>query len=158
VILAILLGLALFFLAKSLIGSSPTVQVPQVTGLNVQAAVLKLEDAHLKPKVKFKASAKPKNQVLKQDPAAGDQAAKDSVVTLTVSGGQQQVAVPDLTGLSLADATTTLTQHQLQLGSESSASPSDTVAKNHIISTRPTPGTQVDVNTAVDYVLSTGPS
>ena len=81
-----------------------------------------------------------------------------STVTLTVSGGQKQVAVPDLTGMTVQNATTTLAQSQLTIGDLIASESSDTIAKNHIIRTVPAAGTPVDVGTNVGYVLSTGPA
>ncbi|HXJ65335.1 MAG TPA: Stk1 family PASTA domain-containing Ser/Thr kinase [Actinomycetota bacterium] len=159
VLIAAAVALLLYLLANSLIGSSPTKKVPKVVGQPLAAAVLQLQDDGfvVAPPI-FKASAKPKNQVIKQDPEANAEVKEGSTVTLTVSGGQKQVAVPDLTGQTVQNATTTLTQNQLVIGNLIASEASDTIPKNHIIRQLPAAGTAVDVGTAVNYVLSTGPA
>src|SRR5690606_37580973 len=47
-------------------------------------------------------------EVSGQDPAAGEEAESGSEVTLTVSSGEQRVEIPDVVGLSEADARSVL--------------------------------------------------
>ena len=52
----------------------------------------------------LKTAEQPKGQVIGQDPTGGTKAKKGSTVTLTVSDGPQQVAVPQVVGLTVSSA------------------------------------------------------
>jgi beta-lactam-binding protein with PASTA domain len=81
--------------------SSPsTVRVPDVIGLTRAKAEGAISAAGLRPQTRLALSGKPAATVLAQDPAAGTSVIRNSVVTLTVSKGQQQVSVPDVVGSS----------------------------------------------------------
>ncbi|GAA2514035.1 Stk1 family PASTA domain-containing Ser/Thr kinase [Streptomyces longisporus] len=82
------------------------VDVPDVTGEDLQSAKADLEGAGLTVKV---ASAQinseyDKGQVAAQTPAGDSQAADGDTVTLTLSKGPEMVEVPDVTGDSVDDA------------------------------------------------------
>ena len=55
------------------------------------------------------------NTVVSQEPAANEKVSKDTVVTLTISGGK--ATVPKLTNMTLAEAEETLKQSGLRMGS-----------------------------------------
>jgi serine/threonine-protein kinase len=55
-------------------------------------------------------ATQPKGVVVGQNPAAGTQQSKGSVITLQVSKGPQSSQVPDVTSLSEADATAQLAE------------------------------------------------
>jgi beta-lactam-binding protein with PASTA domain len=88
--------------------SPSTVRVPNVVGLASAKAERMLTNAGLRPQTKTVFSEKPAGTVVSQDPAAGVEVIRNSVVTLTVSKGQQQVGVPDVVGSSEADARSVL--------------------------------------------------
>ncbi|MYW66219.1 Stk1 family PASTA domain-containing Ser/Thr kinase [Streptomyces sp. SID8379] len=86
------------------------VDVPDVTGESEQDAIADLEDAGLKAKI---ASARvnsdeDKGDVAKQSPGEGAQLAEGDTVTLTISKGPVMVEVPDVTGMKVDEATSTL--------------------------------------------------
>jgi serine/threonine-protein kinase len=58
----------------------------------------------------------PKDQVISTTPAAGASVARGGKVTVTVSKGPDMVAVPDISGKSVQDATTVMQQAGLQIG------------------------------------------
>jgi serine/threonine-protein kinase len=58
----------------------------------------------------------PKDQVISTAPAAGASVARGGRVTVTVSKGPDMVAVPDISGKSVQDATTVMQQAGLQIG------------------------------------------
>ena len=72
-----------------------------------------------------------------------------------MSKGPKQVEVPDVVGMTEADATAAIEAAELSAGA-SSDEYSDTAPAGSIISTSPTAGSTVDANSAVDYVLSLG--
>jgi len=158
VLIAAVVGLALFLLAKSLTGSSTeTVEIPKVVGLNVEAAKLKLENAGLKAEEQLKASSKPEDQVINQKPDPGTEVETGSTVTLVVSAGRAQVTVPDVVGQTPEEAGVTLQDSKLQLGEKLADEPSDTVEKGSITRTRPEADASVTAGTPIDYFLSSGP-
>jgi serine/threonine-protein kinase len=69
--------------------------------------------------------------------------------------GPVQVAVPSVTGKSVAEATTLLTQKGLQLSS--TTQPNDTVPVGRIVSQKPGTNVMVDKNSTVAVVVSGGP-
>src|SRR5204863_9641901 len=95
-------GLAGLFilLYKSIIGTTPQVRVPNVQGSTLDAAKRQLVGDGLKVgDVKMRASVDvPKGLVISQDPKGGRKVDQGSAVTLFVSSGKPQVAVPDVRG------------------------------------------------------------
>jgi len=153
---ALVVGLIL--LATSLIGSTPTVKVPEVVGLNVEAAKIELQSARLKSAITIKPSKQPVDTVIAQSPDPNTEVKEGTKVQLTVSGGPQQVAVPDLAGTTPTEAAATLSQKHLALGQQLGTDPSDTVKKGRITRTQPPAGQQVAAGTAIDYFVSSGPA
>ena len=86
------------------------VEVPDVVGLRVAAAVTRLQAAGFRAKASKVFSPKTSGTVVEQKPAAGDRAEKGSEVLLQVSKGQKRVPVPDVVGQPSADAQATLKQ------------------------------------------------
>ena len=80
------------------------------------------------------------NEVTKQDPPEGADVAKDKKITLTVSSGKPKVAIPDVSGKSVAEAASILGQAGLN-GSKTTQEGSDTVPKDQVIRTDPAAGT-----------------
>ena len=93
------------------VARGPTdVDVPNVVGLSLAQALVRLQAAKLAGRPVQVASPQPKGRVIKQVPAGGTQAKKGSTVVLTVSKGPALVAVPNVTGRTEATATATLTR------------------------------------------------
>jgi serine/threonine-protein kinase len=82
------------------------VDVPDVTGDDLDDARAELEEAGLKVKISAVEinSEYDKGQVAAQSPGAGKQAAEGDTVTLTLSKGPEMVEVPDVVGASVDDA------------------------------------------------------
>ncbi|MER6029093.1 Stk1 family PASTA domain-containing Ser/Thr kinase [Streptomyces sp. NPDC001851] len=82
------------------------IDVPDVTGDDVDEAKQELTDAGLKVVIAPEQvnSDVDKGKVARQSPADGGQAAEGDTVTLTLSKGPQMVEVPDVTGDSVDDA------------------------------------------------------
>ncbi len=87
------------------------VTVPPVATQTLQGAKATLQAAGLKvnptPKEQFSDEYK-KNTVIGSDPAAGTEVAKNSVVTLIVSKGQETIEVPNVIGQDVEAAKATL--------------------------------------------------
>jgi eukaryotic-like serine/threonine-protein kinase len=97
----------------------------------------------------------PAGTVFKQSPAAFQTVMRGETVTYWVSSGVAQVAVPDLSGGSQADAKAALEAVGLKLGLVSTQ-PSDTVLTGDVISQDPPAGNKVDTDTSVAIVVSSG--
>ncbi|MBZ6140422.1 Stk1 family PASTA domain-containing Ser/Thr kinase [Streptomyces olivaceus] len=82
------------------------VDVPDVTGDDLDEARTELSEAGLKVKVAEKRvnSEHDSGQVARQTPEPGSEAAEGDTVTLTVSKGPEMVEVPDVVGNSVDDA------------------------------------------------------
>jgi serine/threonine-protein kinase len=136
---------------------SGTVKVPDVTTVDLTQARQTLTDEGFAVKTELVANATvPVNQVISQSPAGGSRAKKGSTITLQVSKGSGQIPVPDVTDTTVADATNTLKQAGLKVGTVT-PEPSDTVPANTVIRTDPPVGTPVGRNFAVKLVVSSGP-
>jgi eukaryotic-like serine/threonine-protein kinase len=80
------------------------VTVPDVTGLTREAAETRLTREGLDPVVEMQESDQPEDEVIAQDPGEGAKVDAGARVTITVSQGKRQVDVPNVVGLSEADA------------------------------------------------------
>jgi serine/threonine-protein kinase len=92
------------------VSKGPTpVAVPSVVGLLYDTAAAQLQTAGFAvARGQDVESDEPKGTVVAQDPTGNSTAAKGSIVTLTVSKGPATVEVPEVTGLDLAAARSTL--------------------------------------------------
>ena len=101
--------------------------------------------------------------VIGQGPIAGTSLNVGSAVNLVVSSGPAMVSVPNVVGMTQAAAITAMRGHGLvrrkwiQLGTVTTQS-SSTVAAGSVISESPAAGTSVNVGSAVDLVVSSGPA
>jgi hypothetical protein len=140
-------------------GSSGTAQVsvPNVVGDSQAAATTAISGAGLTlGTVTMQASSTvTSGDVVSENPAAGASVAHSSAVAIVVSSGPATVAAPTVTGDTQAAATTALTGAGLTLGAVTMAS-STTVASGKVVSENPTAGTNVNVGSAVNLVVSTG--
>jgi serine/threonine-protein kinase len=150
-----LFGLLAWLLADSLFGG-PTVRVPDVVGRDVDEARDILEEAGFEVDTEPRNSPKPEDEVLEQDPEAGEGAEEGSTVLLTISAGRRQTTVPNVEGLTLDEATEELEDARLQLG-ETRREARDDVPENEVISQDPPADEEVDRGTEVDLVVSSGP-
>ena len=84
------------------------VTVPDVVGLSRESALDSLRAEGLKVAVREEPSDKRADEVIAQDPVAGQQVDAGSRVTMTVSTGPEQVSVPDVIGLAPGEARSAL--------------------------------------------------
>ncbi|MHC4185159.1 MAG: PASTA domain-containing protein [Planctomycetota bacterium] len=92
-------------------------------------------------------------RVASQNPVGGTVVPTASSVDLIVSLGQP--SVPNVVGMTEAEANSAVTNFSLVIGSISHEY-SGTVAEGHVISQNPAGGTVVDVGTSVDIAVSLG--
>jgi serine/threonine-protein kinase len=89
-------------------GPAPRTIPEGLIGGSLAGAKKALADRQLKVDAAEEYSAQPSGVVLAVSPAANEQVARDSVVRVTVSKGPAPVAIPNVVGASVADATSTL--------------------------------------------------
>ena len=134
----------------------PQTEVPNVVGMNYGDAVQALSNANLKAKKHEVFSQKPADQVVAQDPKAGDKVVEGIEVVLDVSKGTKTVAVPNVVGMTGANARATLEQAGFQV--QSTSAPSDSTPSGSVSAQSPSAGTDAPKGSTVTITVSTGPS
>jgi eukaryotic-like serine/threonine-protein kinase len=152
-LLAILVA-ALGLAAVLLLPGTQKVAVPTVVGADQANAEAKLRQDGFSVDTVQKTAEQPSGQVIGQDPTGGTKAKKGSTVTLTVSSGPQQVAVPQVVGLTVSSARGRLSKAGLQASEREENS--DTVEQGRVISVSPPEGQKVDKGSSVTLVVSSG--
>jgi eukaryotic-like serine/threonine-protein kinase len=152
-VLAVLVA-ALGLAAVLLLPGTQKVAVPTVVGADQANAEAKLRQEGFRVDTTLKTAEQPKGQVIGQDPTGGTKAKKNSTVTLTVSDGPQQVAVPQVVGLTVSSARGRLEKAGLEPSEREQNS--DTVEKGRVVSVSPTEGQKVDKGSSVTLVVSSG--
>jgi eukaryotic-like serine/threonine-protein kinase len=160
VLVLLILGGGAYLLAQNLLGDEPKPQVPvpDVVGMQFDeaSALLVSKGFTVNEPIEEVNDSKDPGEVLSQDPAANVQAEEGSEVTLTIAKAPRTFIVPDLTGMTVEEATALLEQENLTLGEQSEAA-SDTFDVGDIISQFPPANRDVPKDTPVDVVVSTGP-
>jgi len=139
---------------------TPDVKVPNVTGLPVGEAQEVLEKKSLRSQVAGEVFSDQYDQgiVVRQSIGPDDPPAKpDRLIALTVSKGPDMREVPDLRGMTQAEAMTALLGNGLSLSSEENEEYSDEVNKGLIIDQKPTNGSMVKKKSTVQITVSLGP-
>jgi serine/threonine-protein kinase len=161
-IFGLLLALALgLFLLSRLWNSEPetvaTVTIPNLAGQERQAAFEELQGLNLKVRERLEVSdTVAEGLVIATDPPAGGEADPEQFVTVIVSTGPQQFAIPNLIESTEEAAIALLEAGQFQIG-EIVYRFSDTVPEGLVISQSPRPGTEQPPGTTVDLEVSSGP-
>jgi serine/threonine-protein kinase len=153
-VLALLLGFILFW-ASNQGSKQATVRVPNVLNKSEDTARREITDAGLVPVVKQVNSTRPVGKVFAQDPEPGSDVRKESEVTLSVSAGVGTAKVPDVTGMTVDDATRVLTEAKFQVKVDP-AEPSSQIAPGSVIRTTPAALGEAEVGSVVNIVPSKG--
>lgn len=131
--------------------------VPNVVNYEDSQATTLLEEAGLKVTHGYAYDDNvEKDHVISSDPVAGTEVEEGSTVKIIISNGKEQktVPVPNLEGMSEADAATKLTE--LNLVGAPTYEYSDTVKEGQVISQDPVVNTEVNEQSTVSYVVSKG--
>ncbi len=136
---------------------APSVAVPNVTGFtqSVAASLLSLAKLNVGTVTQDFSDAVPVGRVLNQNPAVGVRVMAGDAVDLVLSKGVAPVTIPDVTGLSRANAETALVGAGLVLGSTTERF-NETVPEGNVISQYPVAGTSAALGAAVNLALSGG--
>ncbi|WP_412078233.1 Stk1 family PASTA domain-containing Ser/Thr kinase [Streptomyces xanthophaeus] len=152
VLLALALGTGVWY-----INSGQFTKVPNLLGKTEEQAKAQLSAAGLGVKRidrKFSNSFE-RGTVMNTDPAGGKRIRGNGAVTITLSRGPEVVAVPNLKGRPLEEATAELTNAGLAPGIVTQAFSQD-VAQGSVISTDPAGGEKRAPDTAVALLVSKG--
>jgi serine/threonine protein kinase len=142
--------------ANSGFASGLSVKVPKVSGEIYDQAKSDLTKAKLQPTEQSETSATvQQNVVIRTVPAAGAGVAPGQIVMVYVSIGPSAVSIPDVSGLSVGKAKSTLSQFGFVLG-KTTHQDSPNIGKGVIISSTPQGGSQGSAGESVDIVVSTG--
>jgi eukaryotic-like serine/threonine-protein kinase len=133
-------------------GSASAVSVPAVVGLKQSNAVRRLDDQGLVPQLGTKPSSFPAGTVFAQDPGAGTQVSRGSLVKLSVSAAAQ-IAVPNVVGMRTSAAVSQLKAAGLQ--SQVTAVPAK-AAPGVVVKASPVAGTKVAKGSTVSLQVSKG--
>jgi eukaryotic-like serine/threonine-protein kinase len=129
-----------------------TVAVPNVVGQSANAATSTLQAKGFQVSQKSAPnSTAPANQVVRQDPAAGSKAAKNSVITIFVSGGGTKV--PGVVGESQAEATSQLENDGFTVNTQTEAGP-DGFSAGTVFKTSPSAGTVLPPGSSVTIFVA----
>lgn len=136
------------------------VTVPAVTGKSKEEAVSMLEKEGFVVSVteSYDASVE-SGYVISQSPEADTTAPNGSSVTLRVSQGAEddKIRVPNVVGLTEEDATVSLVESGLSVGTVTTVSNEDAALVDKVCYQSYSVGSYVDKGTAVDLKVSTGP-
>ena len=135
------------------------IPVPAVAALTVTGATTTLELAGLtvdSTSLEYSETVE-SGRVIGSLPPSGQEVAAGTPIVLIVSQGPERFAIPDLAGLTLAQAENALAEVNLRLGDTSEVY-DEQVAVGLVLTFTPTAGSQVPRDTAVDVVLSRGPA
>ncbi|MSX41990.1 MAG: PASTA domain-containing protein [Actinobacteria bacterium] len=141
-----------------------TVVMPDVNALPPEIALEILRDAGLAAQISASQvlSSNPPGTVAAADHATGAQLPRGTLVTISLSRGGT-VAVPDVAGLSIADATARLLSYGFSAVSAPQPSQgqyfvhSSTVPDGMVVGTNPPAGSSADALGAVLLIISKGP-
>ncbi len=131
--------------------------VPTVAGLPREEAEDALRDAGFTPEVEqvFSTDVR-RGTVIDSTPPQGSTVERGTTVTLRVSRGPEQIAVPDVTGDSEANARSALEGAGLRVG-EISEEESQEAEPGTVLEQSPGAGEQVDEGAAVDLTVASEP-
>ncbi|WP_181274213.1 Stk1 family PASTA domain-containing Ser/Thr kinase [Brevibacterium oceani] len=132
------------------------VQVTDVANMDADEAEAALIKQGLRVDTDEKYSSEvDEGKAIETDPPGGQTVDKDSIVKLIVSSGPESVKVPDVSGKTEEDARKIINDAKLQAGTHISQNSPD-VEQGVVIETKPGDGQEVDVDSNVDLVVSSG--
>ncbi len=145
------IGVGIYFLT---VGNRVT--VPNLVGREASEVDPILEDRGLEVQFTTQESDDvPRDEVISQDPVAGEQVREGSTVDVVISGGRGEVPVPAVEGESREDAQRTLEDAGFKVKVEEAFS--DSVDEGDVISTSPKGGEPLTKGRTVTMRVSQGP-
>ncbi|NOX69214.1 MAG: PASTA domain-containing protein [Gammaproteobacteria bacterium] len=143
-----------------IVSSGPAnIAVPNVVGLSQAQATTAINAAGLVVGTVTQQNDNnvPIGDIISQDPVSATMVSAGSAVDLVVSTGPATIAVPDVVGLSQAQATTDINAAGLVVGTVTQQNDNN-VPVGNVISQDPVSATLVSAGSAVDLLISNGPA
>jgi beta-lactam-binding protein with PASTA domain len=157
-IIAMLVALAIWVvnLPASTIGTSISVEVPDIVGQQYESGAQTLQDLELVVSRLDTANDEvPRGEIIRTNPEAGTRVAADQVVKVYVSQGPASVSVPALSNLGEEAAKQALTDRKLVVGSTTLEN-SSTLPAGTVLRSSPEGGAVVQEGDTVDLIVSSG--
>ena len=154
IIFAVFLG---FFIAGAIISQRKEVEIPDVAGQSVVDALEALNPKKLNLQIAEKMfdSVIPRDYIISQYPAPGEEVKEGRIIRVVVSRGIMQTKVPDVENTSLREARGILKREGWVVGRIAFVSSSH--AENGIvISQTPEPGSDLLPDSKINLLVSTG--
>ena len=163
VILVFIVGMGYFlinFFIKDLFAEAPEYDVPNLLGYTLEQLEQNksiLGDFTLEVKGTIYSTEFPENQICEQSPEANTRVREgDKVITVSVSGGEDNMFMPPVNGWDARQALQKL-QNEMGLQVKTEYAPSETITEGYVISYTPIDGIKVERGDEVTIVISTGP-
>ena len=141
------------------LGVGKKVAVPSVTGLTTTAAQARLKPLNLTLSVAGQQFSEvvPVGQIISTNPTAGVDVRDGSNVTAIVSKGLERYAIPQVAGMSVADATAAITDSSLTVGGQTTTY-DEKIPKGKVVGTNPPASQKLKRNQQVTLIVSKGPA
>ncbi len=133
--------------------------VPNVSGMSYEQAedLLKQKDLGLVIKGMNYSDSIEKNKILSQDPGDGAITEAEEIISVIMSGGREEVMMPDLTGMMREEAEKLITGQNLVLAEDGiQTTYSDVVQKGRVISQSIDAEERIAVETEISLTVSLG--
>ena len=130
--------------------------VPSVVGFDYAKAAEAITKAGLTPVRIDEANAKvPLGAVIRVDPDANKEVDIGTRITVYVSSGLSEVVIPNLSGMTVEEATVALKKLGLDVGTRTQGN-SATIAQGLIVTTTPAVGSTAKTGVKINLVISSG--
>ena len=130
--------------------------VPNVVGFDYTKAASAITEAGLTPVRVDEPNAKvPLGAVIRVDPDVNREVDIGTRITVYVSSGLSEVTIPNVSGMTIAEATAELKKLGLIVGVNVTGN-SATIAQGMVVATTPAAGAQAKTGVTVDLVVSSG--
>ncbi len=139
-------------------GFGQTVPTPDITSLSAAEAEQVLAKSGLTMEIQAEEFNEevPVGLIISSEPTAGDGVREQGTVAVTVSRGPERYAIPDVTGMSPAQATQAITDARLMPGASAQVF-DDEIGAGDVVGTEPRIGTELQPGAAVSVLISKGP-
>ncbi len=137
-------------------GGAGDVQVPEVAGQTSAAAQQLLQATPYQYIVSVETEASdtvPKGQVIRTDPSAGSASVSGDKITIFVSAGPDQIPVPNVIGMSQADAEAAMDNANLNYSVQTTLLPAGDSGIGKVVDQGTDPGTPVDPGTTIKIYI-----
>ena len=153
IIAALVAGTAWF------LGVGKKVTVPTLTGLTPSAAEAKLKPLDLTLTISGQQFSETvaTGYIISTNPTSGVDVRDGSSISAIVSKGLERYAIPQVAGMSVADATTAIEDSSLTVGGQTSAY-DEKIPKGKVVGTNPAANQKLKRDQQVTLIISKGPA